>query len=92
MTATNDDIRMAQVRAGEQVVVNRLRAKGLVDDDDRPHCPNEATIDDLRVEDITEVRRGPYAHYPHDRMVRLLAGGEKVPRWRRLLRRLHLMK
>ena len=49
-----DDIQMAQVQAAEDVVVQRLRQKGLIDDEPAP-LPNGSTpIWDLVIADMRE--------------------------------------
>lgn len=74
----------------------------MTTDDNQPLCQQHMTVNDLRsdldhrsrsdLSAITQVRHGQIAVYPQDRMQRLLKPGEAIPRWRRLLRRLHLLK
>lgn len=49
-----DGIQMAQVQAAEDVVVQRLRQKGLIDDEPTPLPNNSTPIWDLVIADMRE--------------------------------------
>lgn len=49
-----DDIRMAQIEAAEAAVVERLRRKGLIDDEPTPQPNTSTPIWDLVIADMRE--------------------------------------